>query len=204
MPPLNYDQLGYSVLSSYNTQLPDSYILKDSLSGIPSVSNLYWSTTGIPGWPYAGISLFKKEYNIDPDIDNTFVIYGKACGNNDNINPQDPKITQIYLSANRVNNSAGKNGIVQGPGYGSVFSDYQEITSTKSSTISGYKLKNDFFSTIKSNVVSIHLPGSALSGSDTTGSVATSGKFVWIVRSVAGWASTYPNTSAIMNIKTAP
>jgi len=206
MPPLSYAQLGYCVLSSYNTQLPDGYLLKDSLSGAPTVTNLYWSTTGIPGWPYAGISLFQEEYNINPNTDNTFIIYGKSCGNNDNTGIFAPKITQVYLSANRVNNSAGKNGIVHGPGYGSVFSDYQAISTgpSFSTTISGYKLKDDFFSTIKSNVISIHLPGSALSGSDTTGSVATSGKFVWIVRSIAGWTSTYTNTSAILNIRSAP
>mgnify|MGYP005826809675 CR=1 FL=1 len=148
--------------------------------------------------------MFKEEYNINPNIDNTFIIYGKSCGNNDNAVITAPKITQVYLSANRVNSPTGKNGIVHGPGFGPVFSDYQEITSSKSTTISGYKLRDTFFSTIKSNVISIHLPGSALSGSDTTGSIATSGKFVWIVRSVAGWASTYPPTSAIMNIGPVP
>ena len=191
---LSYSQLGYAALSSAANDLPSAYTMKESISGIPNISNIYWTTSGM-----GNNSLYKQTFNINPNVDNNFVIRGTGFGRVLE-GWATPRVTHVFLSANRVSNPGVDDGIIHGPGFGRAFSNFQAITSIKSSTISGYKLKDSFYSHFNDNNITIHLPGSSLSGWGKTGTVASSGSFVFVVRTVGGWGSSYPNTSALMNI----
>ena len=97
--------------------------------------------------------------------DNNFTLYGKRFDFNNS----------YYLSANVDN----------------FYSNYQEITSAKSPTISGYKLDETFYTTGNDNIVNIFLPTSSLSAS---------GDFTFITANEAGWATSYQAQSSIIRI----
>jgi hypothetical protein len=99
--------------------------------------------------------------------DNNFMLYGKRFENSD-----------FYLSANNLD-------------FFPKSSNYQEITSAKNPTISGYTLDSSFYNIASDNVVSIFLPTSTLSAS---------GKFTFIAANEAGWGSSYQASSSILNI----
>ena len=71
------------------------------------------------------------------------------------------------------------------------YSNYQQITSAKSATISGYKLSTPLYQVINDNITNIFLPTSTLSAA---------GKFVFVTANEAGWGSSYTATSSILNI----
>jgi hypothetical protein len=71
------------------------------------------------------------------------------------------------------------------------YSNYQEITSAKSATISGYKLGTSLYEVVNDNITNIFLPTSTLSAA---------GKFVFVSANEAGWGSSYPATSSILQM----
>jgi len=97
--------------------------------------------------------------------DNDYILYGKRFSYNNN----------WYLSSN----------------VDDFFSNYQEITSAVSPTISGYKLDNQKFSVGNDNIATIHLPTSTLSAA---------GKFTFITSNEAGWASSYDALSSVLTV----
>lgn len=97
--------------------------------------------------------------------DNNFTLYGKRFDTSNS----------YYLSSNVDN----------------FHTDYQEITSAKSPTISGYKLDNHYYSTGNDNIVNLFFPASSLSNS---------GDFTIITANEAGWATTYQAQSSIIRI----
>ena len=183
MPRITYQQLGYSFLSSFNSRVPSGYLMKNTLSGIPTITNIFYSTTGVTIEPREIIS-------IDIGKDNNFFLYGTSFGKV--IPGQFPPIvtTSIFLSANTTDFLSG--GV-------SLVTDYQKITSAQSAEISGYKLNSNFYTILNDNIATIYLPTSTLSGA-ATNTAAPSGRFVFIVRNIAGWASSYQASSSIINI----
>ena len=166
---LSYQQQGYTGLSSYSTtaSLCSETV---TVSGLPDISNLYYSSTGtlvpIEGTWTGSLT------NIISGISNTFILYGKQFDTNLN----------FYLSSTTMGAAAtGANW----------FSNYQKITSAKMETISGFKLTDDFYIVTNDNIASITLPPSTLS--------APGGKFNFVVANEAGWSSTYLATSSILN-----
>jgi|TARA_R100000988_G_C3994128_1_gene164638 hypothetical protein len=166
---LSYQQQGYTGLSSYSTtaSLCSETV---TVSGLPDISNLYYSSTGtlvpIEGTWTGSLT------NIISGISNTFILYGKQFDTNLN----------FYLSSTTMGAAAtGANW----------FSNYQKITSAKMETISGFKLTDDFYIVTNDNIASITLPPSTLS--------ASGGKFNFVVANEAGWSSTYLATSSILN-----
>lgn len=97
--------------------------------------------------------------------DNNFTLYGKRFDTSNS----------YYLSSNVDN----------------FHTDYQEITSAKSPTISGYKLANNYYSTGNDNIVNLFFPASSLSNS---------GDFTIITANEAGWATSYQAQSSIIRI----
>ena len=72
------------------------------------------------------------------------------------------------------------------------YSNYQQITSAKSPTISGYKLDTSLYEVVNDNITNIFLPASTLS---------VAGKFFFVAANEAGWRSSYPGTSANLFIR---
>ena len=97
--------------------------------------------------------------------DNSFTLYGKRFDTSNS----------YYLSSNVDN----------------FYTGYQEITSVKSPTISGYKLDSSSYSTGNDNIVNLFFPASSLSAS---------GDFTIVTANEAGWASTYQAQSSIIRI----
>ena len=97
--------------------------------------------------------------------DNNFTLYGKRFDTSNS----------YYLSSNVDN----------------FLTNYQEITSAKSPTISGYKLDSSYYSTGNDNIVNLFFPASSLSAS---------GDFTFITANEAGWATTYQAQSSIIRI----
>ena len=97
--------------------------------------------------------------------DNNFTLYGKRFDTSNS----------YYLSSNVDN----------------FHTNFQEITSAQSPTISGYKLDNHFYSTGNDNIVNLFFPASSLSNS---------GDFTIITANEAGWATTYQAQSSIIRI----
>lgn len=97
--------------------------------------------------------------------DNNFTLYGKRFDTSNS----------YYLSSN----------------VDDFHTNYQEITSAKSPTISGYKLGDSFYSTGNDNIVNLFFPASSLSNS---------GDFTIITANEAGWATTYQAQSSIIRI----
>ena len=97
--------------------------------------------------------------------DNNFTLYGKRFDTSNS----------YYLSSNVDN----------------FHTNYQEITSAKSPTISGYKLDDSYYTTGNDNIVNLFFPASSLS---------TSGDFTIITANEAGWATTYQAQSSIIRI----
>jgi len=97
--------------------------------------------------------------------DNNFTLYGKRFDTSNS----------YYLSSNVDN----------------FHTNYQEITSAKSPTISGYKLDDHFYSTGNDNIVNLFFPASSLSNS---------GDFTIITANEAGWATTYQAQSSIIRL----
>ena len=180
---ISYQQLGFSVLSSFNSRVPSSYLMKSALSGIPSITNIFYTTTGVTIAPREVIS-------IQLGKDNNFFLYGTSFGKV--IPGQFPSnvATNIFLSSNTTDFISG--GV-------SLVTDYQKITSAQSDEISGYKLNSDFYTILNDSVATIHLPTTTLSGA-ATNTAAPSGRFVFIVRNIAGWASSYQASSSIISM----
>lgn len=97
--------------------------------------------------------------------DNNFTLYGKRFDTSNS----------YYLSSNVDN----------------FHTNFQEITSAQSPTISGYKLDNHYYSTGNDNIVNLFFPASSLSNS---------GDFTIITANEAGWATTYQAQSSIIRI----
>ena len=166
---LSYQQRGYNSLSSYSTtaSLCSETV---TVSGLPDITNLYWSSTGtlvpIDG-KWTG-SLTK----IVSGVSNTFIFYGKQFDTNLN----------FYLSSTTMGAAAdGDNW----------FSNYQKITSAKMETISGFKLSDVFYEVSNDNIASVNFPASTLS--------ASPGKFNFVVANEAGWSSSFISTSSILS-----
>jgi len=97
--------------------------------------------------------------------DNSFTLYGKRFDTSNS----------YYLSSNVDN----------------FHTNFQEITSAQSPTISGYKLDSHYYSTGNDNIVNLFFPASSLSNS---------GDFTIITANEAGWATTYQAQSSIIRI----
>ena len=168
---LSYDQRGYAGLSSYSTT---AALCSETVtvSGIPDITNLYYSTTGTLV-PILATPQTSTVTNIVSGISNTFIIYGKAFDTNLN----------FYLSSTTMSDESTTGG--------DWFSNFQKITSAKMDTISGFKLQDTFYIVSNDNIASITLPVSTLS--------ASGGKFNFVIANEAGWASTYEATSSILN-----
>mgnify|MGYP003681224738 FL=1 len=171
---LTFQQLGYGTLSANNSRVPTSYTEKNSLSAIPSITNIFYSTTGSK-------NMIRGQTSITIGSDNNFILYG----NRFNLN------NSFSLSANSTDFLSGGVTLV---------TDYELISTTQSDTISGYRLNSNFYTVASDNIATIYIPASTLSGASTTGSTSTSGKFVFITATKAGWDSSYQASSSIINI----
>ena len=107
----------------------------------------------------------RNNTSILSSFDNNFTFYGKRFDTNNN----------YYLSANVDN----------------FFTNYQQITSAKSPTISAYKLDESFYTTGNDNIVNIFIPRDTLSAS---------GSFTFITANEAGWGTSYQAQSSIITI----
>jgi len=146
-----------------------------TVSGIPDITNLYYSATGTlaPILAKPGASTVT---NIVSGISNTFILYGKSFETDLN----------FYLSSGF--GSAIDDELIVRSAW---FSNFQKITSAKMETISGFKLEDTFYTVSNDNIASITLPVSTLS--------ASGGKFNFVIANEAGWSSTYLATSSILN-----
>tara|TARA_R110002033_G_scaffold100148_1_gene148551 strand:+ start:10082 stop:11302 length:1221 start_codon:yes stop_codon:yes gene_type:complete len=168
---LSYQQRGYAGLSSYSTT---AALCSETVtvSGIPDITNLYYSTTGTL-FPILAKPEESTITNIVSSRSNTFFIYGKAFDTNLN----------FYLSSTTMSDSSTTGG--------DWFTNFQKITSAKMDTISGFKLDSSMYVVSNDNIASITLPVSTLS--------ASPGNFNFVMANEAGWASTYEATSSILN-----
>jgi hypothetical protein len=162
----SYTQQGYGPLSSANTTVPDAYSETVTISAIPEITNLYYSTTG------TFTQLYQTTTSLVSTQPNNFLLYGKRF-NYDN---------DFFLSATDMGGPTPNNPF---------YSNYQEITSAKSATISGYKLGTSLYEVVNDNITNIFLPTSTLSAA---------GKFVFVTANEAGWGSSYPATSSILQM----
>ena len=162
----SYIQQGYGSLSSYDSGVPDAYSETVTISAIPEITNLYYSTTGTVS------QLYQTTTNLLSTHPNNFILYGKRF-NYDN---------DFFLSATDMGGTLSS---------ANFYSNYQQITSAKSATISGYKLSTPLYQVINDNITNIFLPTSTLSAA---------GKFVFVTANEAGWGSSYTATSSILNI----
>jgi len=146
-----------------------------SLSGFnDTVPTSYSETVTISGIPeftnifYATTGTFNAIRGFTTILsgnDNNFTFYGKRFDTSNS----------YYLSSNVDN----------------FYSNYQQITSVKSPTISGYKLDESFYSTGNDNIVNLFFPASSLSAS---------GDFTIVTANEAGWATSYQAQSSIIKI----
>ena len=168
---LSYQQQGYTGLSSFSTT---AALCSETItvSGLPDITNLYYSATGnlvpILATPEASTIT-----NIASGISNTFILYGNSFDTSLN----------FYLSSTKMDP-----GLTTGGGW---FSNFQKITSAKMATISGFKLEDTFYTVSNDNIASVTLPVSTLS--------ASGGKFNIVIANEAGWADTHEATSSILN-----
>ena len=168
---LSYQQRGYAGLSSYSTT---AALCSETVtvSGIPDITNLYYSTTGT-FFPILAKPEASTITNIASGISNTFILYGKSFDTN----------LSFYLSSTTMSDESTTGG--------DWFSNFQKITSAKMDTISGFKLANSFYVVSNDNIASITLPVSTLS--------ASPGNFNFVVANEAGWSDTEEATSSILN-----
>jgi len=159
---ITYQQYGYGPLSGYDS----------TVTGLTSHTETV-TVSGIPEFTnifYTTTGTFTQLRNTTTALtshDNNFMLYGKRFTD-----------SNFYLSSNSTNLF---------PKY----SNYQEITSAKNSTISGYSLDSSFFNIASDNVVSIFMPTSTLSAS---------GEFTFIAATEAGWGTSYQASSSIISI----
>ena len=147
----------------------------ETLSGYDDkVPKSYTETVTISGIPeftnifYATTGTFNAARGLTTILSgfsNSFTLYGKRFDTSNS----------YYLSSNVDN----------------FHTNYQEITSAKSPTISGYKLDDYYYSTGNDNIVNLFLPASSLSAS---------GDFTIVTANEAGWATTYQAQSSIIRI----
>lgn len=104
---------------------------------------------------------------IKNDLSHNFVFYGKRFDYSNN----------FYLSSNTSD----------------FFTGFQEITSGKSPTISGYQLPSSYFTILNDNVISLYLPASTFN---------VPGDFTIISQTEAGWGTTYQASNSIFSIVT--
>ena len=162
----SYTQQGYGALSSYDSGVPAAYSETVTISAIPEITNLYYATTG------TFTHIYQTTTNILSTHPNNFILYGKRFDfDND-----------FFLSATDMGGPIPDNPF---------YSNYQQITSAKSTTISGYKLGTSLYEVVNDNITNIFLPTSTLSAA---------GKFVFITANKAGWGSSYPATSSILKM----
>ena len=162
----SYTQQGYGALSSYDSGVPAAYSETVTISAIPEITNLYYATTG------TFTQIYQTTTNILSTHPNNFILYGKRFDfDND-----------FFLSATDMGGPIPDNPF---------YSNYQQITSAKSTTISGYKLGTSLYEVVNDNITNIFLPTSTLSAA---------GKFVFITANKAGWGSSYPATSSILKM----
>jgi len=168
---LSYQQQGYTGLSSYSTT---AALCSETVtvSGIPDITNLYYSATGnlVPILAAPEASTIT---NIASGISNTFIFYGNSFDTSLN----------FYLSSTTMSDDSTTGG--------DWFSNFQKITSAKMDTISGFKLEDTFYTVSNDNIASVTLPASTLS--------ASGGNFNFVVANEAGWADTKEATSSILN-----
>jgi len=159
---ITYQQQGYGALSGYDS----------TVTGLTSNTETI-TVSAIPEFTnifYTTTGTFtqiRSTTTILTSHDNNFMLYGKRFTDSD-----------FYLSANNLH-------------FFPKSSVYQEITSAKNPTISGYTLDSSFYNIASDNVVSIFLPTSTLSAS---------GKFTFIAANEAGWGTSYQASSSILNI----
>jgi|TARA_R100001594_G_scaffold139533_1_gene184017 hypothetical protein len=162
----SYNQQGYRALSGYNDGVPDAYSETVTISAIPEITNLYYSTTG------TFTQLYQTTSRLLSSHPNNFILYGKRFDYDND----------FFLSATDMGGPLPDNPF---------YSNYQEITSAKSATISGYKLGTSLYEVVNDNITNIFLPTSTLSAA---------GKFVFVSANEAGWGSSYPATSSILQM----
>ena len=162
----SYIEQGYRALSSTSTGAPSAYSETVTISAIPEITNLYYSTTG------SVTQLYQTTQYLLSTQPHNFILYGKRF-NYDN---------DFFLSATDMG------GDVEDAIF---YSNYQQITSAKSTTISGYKLGTPLYEVVNDNITNIFLPTSTLSAA---------GNFVFVTANEAGWGSSYTATSSILNI----
>ena len=137
-----YQELGYAKLSGFHTgasaqktRLNSNYTETITVSGIPEVTNIFYSSTGvyhaINNWPLGSLTQIATGGN------NNFILYGKRFNASN----------KFYLSSYITN----------------FFTNYTPITSAKHSTISGYELADTFYKVVNDNVVNLFFPASSLS-----------------------------------------
>jgi len=162
----SYIQQGYGALSSYDSGVPDAYSETVTISAIPEITNLYYSTTGTV------TQLYQTTTDLLSTHPNNFILYGKRFDYDND----------FFLSATDMGGDLED---------ATFYSNYQQITSAKSATISGYKLGAPLYQVVNDNITNIFLPTSTLSAA---------GKFVFVTANEAGWGSSYTATSSILNI----
>ena len=163
----NYIQQGYETLSSFDGGVPAAYSETVTVSAIPDITNLYFATTGTFS------QLYKTTQHFLSSAPNNFILYGKRFDFD----------TDFFLSATDMG------GLIPANPF---YSNYQQITSAKSPTISGYKLDTSLYEVVNDNITNIFLPASTLS---------VAGKFNFVAANEAGWRSSYPGTSANLFIR---
>lgn len=161
-----YTQQEYGALSGYDTGIPDAYSETVTISAIPEITNLYYTTTG------TFTQLYQTTVDLLSSHPNNFILYGKRFNYNN----------EFFLSATDMGGPIPNNPF---------YSNYQQITSAKSATISGYKLGESFYEVVNDNILNIFLPTSTLSAA---------GNFTFVTANEAGWGSSYSATSSILNI----
>jgi len=159
---ITYQQRGYGALSGYDSAFPSLTSNTETVT-VSAIPEF----TNIFYTTTGTFTQIRSTTTVITGHDNNFMLYGKRFTNSD-----------LYLSSNNSNLF---------PKY----SNYQEITSAKNSTISGYPLDSSFYNIASDNVASIFFPTSTLSAS---------GKFTFIAANEAGWGSSYQASSSILNI----
>ena len=167
---ITYQQYGYGALSGFDDSVPTNYTETVTVSGIPEFTNIFYSTSST-------FAQIRSITTILTSNDNNFILYGKRFSYSNS----------FYLSTNDMGGSRVD-----------FFTGYQQITSAKSPTISGYKLPLSSWSimigdtVVSDNIASISFPTSTFT--------ASPGTFTFVTANEAGWASSYQASSSIIKI----
>jgi len=178
-----YQELGYDALSSFFTgvsagesRVDASYSETITVSGIPEITNIFYSTTGayfpLNNFPNGTVT------GILTSTPNNFILYGKRFDASN----------KFYLSSYVAQAAA-----FVSPLSGGFFTNFTAITSGKNDTISGYELDDSLYKVVNDNVVNFFFGTSALSA-------AKAGEFTIVTGNEAGWATSYQASSSILKI----